>query len=174
MRVTRSTVRFIVYVFILTTVWCLWNESFSLRRIIEGVLFGSLSLVLTSRVALRASYQDRFQVSPLKLIRYAAIVFVQIYVSGFDAILITLRGKLNLGIVDIPTHAPDRLSGVLIANAITLTPGTVTIDYDGDSMKVVWINVDTDDPEEAAERIKGSFERVFLPAERGDGSQANA
>ncbi len=89
MHVSRSAYRFLVYVLILMVVWCLWNESFSLRRIIEGVLFGSLSLMLTSRVALRASYHDRFQVSPIKLLKYAAIVFVQIYLSGFDAIRLT-------------------------------------------------------------------------------------
>lgn len=170
MQLSRSVIRFLVYVLILTLVWCLWNESFALRRVIEGLIFGSISLVLTSRIALRDTYHDRFVISPLKLVRYAAIVFVQIYVSGFDAIKLTLRGELNPGIVDIPTSAPDRLSGVLIANAITLTPGTVTIDYDEDTMKVVWINVSARDPEEAAQSIKGSFERVFVESpehERG-------
>ncbi len=170
MQLSRSVIRFLVYVLILTLVWCLWNESFSLRRLIEGVIFGSISLALTSRVALRDSYPDRFVVSPLKILRYAAIVFVQIYVSGFDAIKLTLRGDLNPGIVDIPTKAPDSLSGVLIADAITLTPGTVTIDYDKDTMKVVWIDVSARTPEEAAQSIKGSFENVFVEpteSERG-------
>lgn len=166
MRLTRSHSRFLFFMCLLTVVWCLWNESFALRRILEGVLFGSVSLVLTSRVALRDSYQDRFIISPFKLLKYAGIVFVQIYLSGIDAILLTLRGKLNLGIVDIPTDAPDTLSGVLIANAITLTPGTVTIDYNRDTMKVVWINVNAKTASDAAEQIKGSFERVFLPDRR--------
>ncbi len=93
--------------------------------------------------------------------RYIAVVFVEIYKAGFHAIRLTLTDRLNLGIVEIATRRRSDIHGTFIANAITLTPGTVTIDYDDGTLKVVWMDCQTDDPELAGEIIKGNFERVF-------------
>jgi multicomponent Na+:H+ antiporter subunit E len=67
-----------------------------------------------------------------------------------------------VGVVNVPTEITDPFQGVLVANAITLTPGTVTIDHREGMFKVIWIDCDTNDPVVAADRIKASFERVFF------------
>ena len=66
-----------------------------------------------------------------------------------------------MGVVDLPTSITNPFHGVLVANANTLTPGTVTIDHSHGNFKGIWIACATTDPDEAAEMIKGSFERVF-------------
>ena len=86
---------------------------------------------------------------------------MEIYKAGFQAIRLTLTNRLSLGIVEIATSRRSDLHGTFIANAITLTPGTVTIDYNDGTLKVVWMDCHTDDPEVAGEIIKGNFERVF-------------
>ncbi len=150
-------------IILLVVTWCLWNESFDTRTVIEGLIFGSFSLFLTHRLVLRERYENLFVLKPLTILRYIAVVFVEIYKSGLDAIRLTLKDELNVGIVDIRTDSTDDLRGVLIANAITLTPGTVSVNYDEGRLKVVWINCTTSDPVEAGEEIKGSFERIFEP-----------
>ena len=149
-------------VFVFTVVWCVWNESFATRTIIEGALFSALALFVTNRFLLKGSYYDIYAVNPLTLIRYAFVVLIAIFRSGFDAIRITLTGRLNVGIVDVPTEVTDPFRAVLIANSITLTPGTVTVEYSEGVFKVVWIDCVTHDPEEAGEMIKGSFENALL------------
>ncbi|TVR68818.1 MAG: hypothetical protein EA427_09660 [Spirochaetaceae bacterium] len=157
----RSIRSYTLAVLVLTFVWAVWNESYSTKTIIEGVVLGNLVLIVTNRYLLRGAWHRQYAVSPVTLLRYVGVLVVEIFRSGVHAIYVTVTDRINVGIVDLPTEVSDPLVGVLVANAITLTPGTVTIDYDRKRYKVVWIDCSTDDPLQAAEMIKGSFERVF-------------
>ncbi len=153
---------------VLVLVWCIWSESFSLQRIIEGTVLGTLALILTNRMFLRRSYERQYRISVITLIRYVLVLIVEIFRSGLHAIYITVTDRINVGVVDLPTKIHDPMLGTLVATAITLTPGTVTIDYSPGRFKVVWIECSTTDAEEAGEMIKGSFERVLLPSSHTD------
>ena len=157
---------FLVTVSGLAAAWCVWNESLAPQTVVEGVVLGALSLFLTNRFLLKATYQDLYQIGLFTVLRYIGVVIVHIFLSGIDAIWVTLTGRLNVGIIDLRTELRDPFRKVLVANAITLTPGTVTVECEGKMMKVVWINCVTDDPDEAGEKIKGSFERAL--AERNE------
>ena len=45
-----------------------------------------------------------------------------------------------------------------VANSIALTPGSLVIDIEGDSLFVHWLDVKTTDPEQATRLIAGPFE----------------
>jgi multicomponent Na+:H+ antiporter subunit E len=45
-----------------------------------------------------------------------------------------------------------------LANSIALTPGSLVLDLDGDTLTVHWLDVKTTDPEEATRIIVGPFE----------------
>jgi multicomponent Na+:H+ antiporter subunit E len=50
----------------------------------------------------------------------------------------------------------------MLANSITLTPGTMTVDMTDDGyLYVHWINVKSDDIEEATRHIVSKFEGVL-------------
>ena len=70
---------------------------------------------------------------------------------------------INPGIVKIPTDMKSDYGIAALANSITLTPGTITMDFaeeDGQNyLYVHWIDVKETDPEKAGEAIKGSLER---------------
>lgn len=157
---------FSIAVFVLAVVWGIWNESFSTKTMAQGVVLGALALVITNRFLLRAPWPEVYRISPVTLVRYVAVLLVEIFRSGVHAIYVTVTDRINVGVVDLPASAMNELEGVLVANAITLTPGTVTVDYDRTRFKVIWIDCVTDDPDDAAEEIKGSFERVFLREKR--------
>lgn len=150
----------------LAFVWVVWKESHSLGTIVEGILLSSLAIFVTSRYLLKARYEEVFRLNPLTALRYVIVLFVEIFRSGVHAMHVTITGRINVGVVDLPTKITDPFRGVLVANAITLTPGTVTIDHKRGTFKVIWIECLTTDPDEAAEMIKGSFERVFEPRPR--------
>ena len=157
----KSAIGFSITAGLLTLTWCVWNESATLGTVATGLGFSLVSLVLTNRFLLKARYHQVFALSPLTALRYVAVLIVEIFRSGVHAIHITLTGRINVGVVNIPTGITNPLHGVLVANAITLTPGTVTIDHSHGNYKVIWIECTTTDPNEAADRIKASFERVF-------------
>jgi len=67
------------------------------------------------------------------------------------------------GIVKIKTKLKNDSALTLLANSITLTPGTLTIDVNknkGD-LYIHWIDVTTTDSIEATNRIGGRFEKTL-------------
>ncbi len=158
---------FLFTALLLTFVWAVWNESYSIRTLLEGVALSLLALSITNRYLLKASYSGVYRLHPLTAIRYVGVLIIEIFRSGIHAMYVTLTGRISVGVVDLPSEITDRFRGVLVANAITLTPGTVTIDHKPGTFKVVWIECLTSDPDEAAEMIKGSFERVFRQGVEG-------
>jgi multicomponent Na+:H+ antiporter subunit E len=50
---------------------------------------------------------------------------------------------------------------MLLANTITLTPGTLTVDVIGEYLYIHWIDVVTKDIEEATKIIAGDFENLI-------------
>ena len=70
------------------------------------------------------------------------------------------------GIVKIKTSLTSESAITALANSITLTPGTLTVDLTDDgTLYVHWINVRSDDVDEATRMIARRFEyfleRIF-------------
>ncbi len=65
------------------------------------------------------------------------------------------------GIVKVKTELKTDLAKTFLANSVTLTPGTLSVDIDGQYIYVHWIYVATDDPAEAAKLIIGRFESII-------------
>ena len=49
----------------------------------------------------------------------------------------------------------------MLANSITMTPGTIAVDIVGDDLFVHWIYVSSEDPEEYSRKIAGRFEKYI-------------
>jgi multicomponent Na+:H+ antiporter subunit E len=90
----------------------------------------------------------------------------KIFSSGFEILPIIIKGNENNVIVDIKTELDNELYIVLLANAITLTPGTITVENKGQNLKVLWINPTTEDSEEAGKIIKANFESLLMKASK--------
>jgi len=73
--------------------------------------------------------------------------------------------QLKPGIVKIRTSLKSDIARVFLANSITLTPGTMTVELNDDVLYVHWIEVGSNDPVEAGKAIIGPFEyflsRIF-------------
>jgi multicomponent Na+:H+ antiporter subunit E len=65
------------------------------------------------------------------------------------------------GIVKVRTTLTGEMAKTFLANSITLTPGTLTVDIDGQDLYVHWINVDTDDLARRSAEICGRFEPLL-------------
>lgn len=67
------------------------------------------------------------------------------------------RIPINPGIVKVPVTLQSNYGKTILANSITLTPGTLTLDVKGQNFYVHWLTIQTYDPQEAAEIITGRF-----------------
>ncbi|MFW6368938.1 MAG: Na+/H+ antiporter subunit E [Spirochaetota bacterium] len=151
----------ILAIIVLVVVWCIWNESFEPVIVAAGVLFAATALIITNTLLLRGVYEQRYRLRFVSAVRYVLVTIVEVFKSGVSAIVLTLQGRIDPCVIEITTDGSYPLRAILIANAITLTPGTVTIDYSEGNLKVIWIHCATNDPEIAGEMIKGSFERAL-------------
>ena len=68
------------------------------------------------------------------------------------------RIDINPGIVRVKTNLKTPVGRLALANSIALTPGSLVVDIDGDSLFVHWLDVQTTDLEEATRTIAGAFE----------------
>lgn len=101
------------------------------------------------------------------LIVYIPVFTYQCLKSNIDVALRVLSPGLQLrpGIVKIRTSLKSEIARVFLANSITLTPGTMSVEILDDTLYIHWIEVATDDPKAAARAIIGPFEfflaRIF-------------
>ena len=70
--------------------------------------------------------------------------FVAMAKANIDVVYRVITGRINPGIVRISPGLTNDLSLTLLANSITLTPGTLSVDVDEktNDLYVHWINVD--------------------------------
>lgn len=70
------------------------------------------------------------------VIAYFLRLFIEIFKANIGVLKIIVNGKTDPYIRTIQTPLKTRMARVLLANSITLTPGTVTIQLDGDKLTV--------------------------------------
>ena len=106
------------------------------------------------------------RITPVKVawsIAYVFYLFVAIIKANFDVASRIVRPKipLNPGIVTVRTKLSTPLGRTVLANSITLTPGTLSVEMKGDILYVHWIDVASTDREEATAVIVSGFEKYL-------------
>ncbi len=69
--------------------------------------------------------------------------------------------KINPCEIRIKTKLRSELARVILANSITITPGTLTIDLKDDYLYVHWLESKGTSTLYAGELIKGTFEKLL-------------
>lgn len=121
----------------LTFVWFALSGQTSPQFLVLAVV----SILLSVWIAARFRIIDR-DGSPyhraLQLTLYMAWLIVEIIKSNVAVIarIVGPKSKIDPAMVLIRTSARSDVGKALFANSITLTPGTVTVDVDGDKLKV--------------------------------------
>jgi len=105
--------------------------------------------------------------NPVKIfwmIWYFFVFLKALIIANFDVArrVISPSLPINPGIVKFKTKLKTNYSKMVLANSITLTPGTLSVDVVGDTFYIHWIDVETTDPDEAFKIIAEPFEKVLL------------
>jgi multicomponent Na+:H+ antiporter subunit E len=91
----------------------------------------------------------------------------QILLSNINLawLVIQPRPKLDPGIIAVPLTISTGLEITMLASAITLTPGTLSVDLgtDGKGNNILFVhNLKVDDPEKFRAFVRNGFERLIL------------
>ena len=65
------------------------------------------------------------------------------------------------GIVKIKTNLKTDIAKTFLANSITMTPGTLSVDIKDGHLYIHWINVRSQDLNKATELIASRFEKIL-------------
>jgi multicomponent Na+:H+ antiporter subunit E len=99
-----------------------------------------------------------------KYLKFAPIFIKNLVKSNIEVAKIVLNPKLliNTGVVKLKTNLKSEHDKLILANAITLTPGTITLELEGDELYVHVLNLESLDREVLQKEIVGSMERALI------------
>jgi len=153
-----------LYLFVLAAlIWLALTSSFNLQEVITGISISFiLSLLLSSRYLELKLPPVSFKRIAFSII-YIIILFKEIIVANFDVAYRVVHPKMPIkpGIVIIKTELKSNIAKMILANSITLTPGTFTLDINDDTLLIHWINVRTENIDEATKAIGERFEKYL-------------
>jgi multicomponent Na+:H+ antiporter subunit E len=100
----------------------------------------------------------------MKQLRLTLFFLRQLIVSAIQVAMLVLRPRLALrpAIIRYPLTVPSDAEIALLANMITLTPGTLSIDVSPDRKWLYIHCLDTADAQAVADAIAGGFETRVL------------
>jgi len=140
--------------------YLLFTGSVTPYDLLTGVIVGVTVGLLVGRFLVK---NDAKALNPVRwtwgLIYFLWYFLVAEVKAHLDVIGRIITGNFEPGIVKVPLKVKSEYARALVANSITNTPGTVVVDVDEDYLYVNWINVTTEEPEEAKKEICEEFEK---------------
>ena len=143
--------------------WLLFTGTLAPYSLLVGFFFSFLIALLTYSLFIHEKEADRRALVPrvYLLVVYIGLVIFKMYIASFNVLFNVIRGDINPRVVHFRTRVKSDVARVLLANSITLTPGTITLNLDDDHLIVHWLAAETLHSKYAGELIKGEFERLL-------------
>lgn len=157
---TQFATRLFVTLFLF---WLLLNGSMSLATLISGVLVAGVIAFFFAR---HLSFLTGFNMTPAGF--GAALMFVLYFLKelvkanlALAKLVLTPALPLSPAIVKVKTRLTHPVGRLMLANAITLTPGTLTTEIEGEHLYVHWVVAKNTDVEAATQEIVRGFEKYL-------------
>jgi len=160
MKIKNSIALFLI----LMVVWILLNNSFSGQIIIIGLI---LSAIIAFLFGANLRIFDELKLTPVSLgytLIYLMVFLIELIKSNLDVArrVLTPSLPINPGIVKTKTVLKSKMGRMILANSITLTPGTLAVDIKDDTLYIHWIDVCCEDIDQATNAIVKKFEKHLV------------
>ena len=155
--------RAVVFFFLLLLCWIILTFDVGLVNLAVGILASLITVLFFHR---------HFVTSMGKFLQPARyfwfLVFLVVFVweclkANFDVAYRVLHPAMPIrpGIVKVKLGLKSDFARTMLANSITMTPGTISVDLVGDVLYVHWIYVRSFDPVEYQHEVAGRFEKYM-------------
>jgi multicomponent Na+:H+ antiporter subunit E len=154
----------IIYALIVNFIlWLLLTETFFYQTLIAGIVISLMTAILFSGYYL---FPGSKLLQPERYLWFLAYIPVFTWAcikANLDVMFRVIHPDmpLNPGIVKIKTALKTDIGRTFLANSITLTPGTMSVEITGDTLYIHWIDVKTTDEEHASKIISFPFEKYL-------------
>jgi len=153
-----------VAVFILSLIfWLLITFRFTVPNLIVGSVAAALCSVIFAKYYFHRVYKFLQPQRYFWFLVYLVIFIWACIKANFDVAYRVLHPAMPIrpGIVKVKTTLKSGFAKTMLANSITMTPGTITVDIIDDDFYIHWIYVSSEDPAVYTKRITGKFEKYI-------------
>ena len=140
--------------------WAAITGLFTWSNVLAGFILGYLVLFIAQRAVGSSNYFRRID----RVLRFAVFYVWELILANFRVAydVMTPTHRMRPGVVAIPLDAKTDAEITLLANLITLTPGSVSLDVSSDRRFLYFHAMYIDDVEEFRQSIKDTIERRVL------------
>lgn len=155
----RKLVLFIV-TFIL---WLLLTHTLRTQFVITGVIVSLLTAFLFGNMFVK-NWNKVFQIKRYLWFLWYLVIFIwECIKANFDVAYRVLHPALPIkpGIVKAKVKLKTDIARTILANSITMTPGTLSVDIIGEYMFIHWICIRDENSETSCQGIVDRFENIL-------------
>ena len=153
-----------IALFILSLIfWLLLTFKLTVPNIIVGSVASVICSLFFGRFFITNVYK---LLQPQRYFWFVVYLFVFIWEcikANLDVAYRVLHPSMPIrpGIVKVKTTLKSDLAKMLLANSITMTPGTISVDIIDDNLYIHWIYIRSEDPDVYTSMITGPFEKYI-------------
>lgn len=153
---------FVISFVLLLAAWVMLTSSLQYQELIAGIIV-SIALAITLNSILPKGGKGNLPVRIVKAFWFLIVLGKEMVVANLDVAFRVLHPKMPIrpGIVEVKPGLDSEMGKVLLSNSITLTPGTLSMDWIGDSLFIHWINVNEEDTDSSIEPLNRAVKGVF-------------
>lgn len=161
----KLSVKSRIAVFVLAFfVWILITSVTDVQEIIIGLVVALFIALVTGKILFKSG-RSVITGKILYFLLYLLVLFWEMLKANLNVVMIVVNPYLPIkpGFIKIESKLKEDTSLTILANSITLTPGTLTVDIDKDEgfLYIHWINVKSFEVNECTKLIGGRFESIL-------------
>ncbi len=140
--------------------WMLLSGNLNAETFLEGILIGFIILWISRNALGGSKYFSKIPLAIKFMFYFIKELIKANIIVAYD--IITPKDYMKPGIVAIPLDAKTNLEITLLANLITLTPGTLSLDVSNDKKTLYVHGLYVNDAESFRKEIKEGLEKRLL------------
>lgn len=142
--------------------WIILSGEISKRQIILGA-FSALVVMIISDFLLNKSRSSRVKVQKAyKILWFSYLVGLEIFKAAYEHIIRVISGSEFPRVIHVTLDVKDEFSIAMISNAITLTPGTVTVEVSYNRLTIIGFANSEQDIADIKNTIINVYQKPFL------------
>jgi multicomponent Na+:H+ antiporter subunit E len=160
--------RLLRYAFLTLTLfaaWVVYTQDLHPASLITGAVFAAIAAAFSYGVFYESLPQSRLLFRFDLVLVYFLFLLYQSISSSISLIYLMLKGSYKPGIIRVKTHLKSRIGRTLLANTISLVPGTLSLWMEGPYIFIHWFDKKTGNRVHASkltmEPMQKLLERIF-------------
>ena len=149
----------------LSVIWLILLEGFTILNLATGIVISAISVYICH--ILLPLPKIAHNINLFRFVLYPFYLVGQVYLSAFNAVKLVFTGA-DVDIIEVQTKIANPFLRTILANSITLTPGSVSLELKDNQITMLWLKGKKEshqDAEKAAGLIKRKLEKKLIVCE---------